>query len=398
MMIIGDMHDLCDADLEEAWELLEGSTRLRMKLRRACELAVRTWQWAAEESNLHRPGPLYNERYGLPRPRLLANAPPSPHNEQQYGLDASGEIVVAREYAGPQAFREELRVHRGDTVVGYRWSKKGTPTQVNIARYADGQLRSYVAAYPEGGRWPRGSVIEHYVWDGDRVKAIFTETVIGLGDQASLPFLATIWPSFDSSGRVLEVREHSFRGERVLYRARRRGTPMAKLHRRVEERLVEVLPALVREHACEPIYCLALHYQLEWPLPPIAVLGSERERRERRRDRRDAEALWYSVYNPATFGSYTGESLGGRPLDDVDAELAATLAEIPVSTEESRQRGRATLNRVARRLQQLDWRSIAPVTDDFVVFAVDLELTHLEDNLHQSARIAARSTGAAGLL
>jgi hypothetical protein len=375
------MDDLCDVDLLEAWELLDGSARVRKKLRGACELAVSRWQWAAEESNLHRPEPLYNERYGLPCPKLLADAPPSPHREQLYGLDASGEIVVAREHVGPRAFREELRVHRGDTVVGYRWSRKGAPTQVNIARYADGRLRSYVAAYPESGRLPRGSVIEHYVWDGDRVKAIFTETVIGLGDRPTLPILATIWPSFDPSGRVLEIREHSVRGERVIYRARRRATPMAKLHRRVEDRLVEVLPALVREHAREPIYCLALHYQLEWPLPPTAVLGSERERT---RDMRDGEALWPSVYNPAAFGSYTGQSLGGRPLTAVDAELAATLDEIPVSTEESRQRGRATLNRVARRLHKLDWRSIAPVTDDFVVFAVDLELTHLQDNLHHS--------------
>jgi hypothetical protein len=378
------MDDLCDADLVEAWELLEGAAGVRRRLRGACELAVRRWRWAAEESNLHRPEPLYNERYGLPRAKLLADVPRSPDSEQLYGLDAFGEIVVAREHVGPRAFREELRVHRGDSVVGYRWSRKGTPTQVNIARYVDGRPRSYVAAYPESGGLPRGSVIEHYVFDGDRVNAIFTETVIGLGDRSTLPILATIWPSFDPSGRVLEIREHSVRGERVLYRARRRATPMAKLHQRVEDRLVEVLPALVGEHAREPIYCLALHYQLEWPLPPTAVLGSERERRERMADIRGGEALWPAVYNPAAFGSYTGHSLGGRPLTDLDAELAATLDKIPVSTQESRQRGRATLNRVARRLQNLDWRPIAPVTDDFVVFAVDLELTHLQDNLHHS--------------
>ena len=81
--------------------------------------------------------------------------------------------------------------------------------------------------------------------------------------------------------------------------------------------------------------------------------------------------------------------------DDVDAELAAALAEIPENTEESRQHGRATLNRVARRLQKLDWHSIAPVTDDFVVFAVDLELTHLEENLRYSVPAALRKRLAA---
>jgi hypothetical protein len=384
------MGDLSEADLREARQMLDAVAGWRRKLRGACELAVVKWQWAAEESNLHRPQPLYNQRYGLPRPRLLANAPPLPHNEQQYGLDANGEIVVAREHVGPDAFREELRIHRGDTVLGYRWSKTGKPTQVNIARYAGRQLQSYVAIWPEAGRgrnmpaMPGGSVIERYVWDSDRVDEIFTETVIGLGDLPPLPIPTQIQASYDPSGRVLEVREHSFRGEKVLYRARRRGMSMAKVHRRVEDRLVEVLPALVREHVREPIYCLALHYQMEWPLPPTVVVGVERERREWMRDLRDAEALWPAVCNPAAFRSYTGESLGGRPLADIDAELAAALAEIPVSTKESRSWGRATLNRVAWRLQKLDWRSIAPVTDHFVVYAVDLELIHLEENLRDS--------------
>ena len=383
--MISEMDDLSDVDLQEARQTLEAVAGWRRKLRGACELAVVKWQWAAEESNLHRPQPLYNERYGLPRPKLLADPPPSPHNEQQYGLNAYGEIVVAREHVGPQAFREELRINRGDTVLGYRWSKTGKPTQVNLARYADGRLSSYVAIWPEAPSLPGGEVIERYVWDGDRVNEIYTETtVIGAANLPPLPIPAQIEVSYDQLGRVVEVREHSYRGEKVLYRARRGRTSMAKLHRRVEDRLVEVLPALVSEHAREPIYCLALHYQLEWPLPPTVVVGVERERREWARELRDAEPLWPAVCNPVTFGSYTGESLGGRPLPEIDAELAAALAEIPVSTEESRERGRATLNRVARRLQKLDWRSIAPVTGDFVVFAVDFELTHLEENLCDS--------------
>lgn len=382
------MSDLREADLPEAWQMLDAMAGWRMALRGACEVAVVKWQWAARESNLHRP-PLYNERFGLPRPKLLASPPPAPDNEQQYGLNTGGRIVVAREHVGPQAFREELRIHRGDSVLSYRWSKAGTPTQVTIARYADdGRLRSHVAVWPETGTGtqalPRGSAIERYEWDGERVAEIHIETRIGLGDLPSPPILTHVQASYDRCGRVLELREHGHLGERVLYRARGSGTSMGTLHRRVEDRLVEVLPALVREHVDEPIYCLALHYQLEWPLPPTVVVGVEHERREWRRDLQDAEPLWPSVCNPAEFSGYVGESLGGQPLTEIDAELAAALAEIPVSTDDSRTRGRATLNRVAQRLQKLDWRSIAPVTDDFAVFAVDFELTHFEENFRRT--------------
>lgn len=90
----------------------------------------------------------------------------------------------------------------------------------------------------------------------------------------------------------------------------------------------------------------------------------------------------------AEFSSYTGESFGRRPLREIDADLARTLDAIPENGAEAARQGRVTLNRVARRLQKLDWRSICPVSDDFVVFAVDFELADLEDNLRFSVPVA----------
>lgn len=378
--------ELSEAEALDAQRAVAELLEKRVELRRACEGAVVRWQWAAENSDMHRPQPLHRERHGLPLPQLLHTPPSPPRREQQYGLDAAGEIVVAREHVESEGCREELRVRRGDAAIGFRWMETGEPAEVNIARYAAGRMQSYVTIWPQiaaASDMPHGSLIERYEWNGDRLEVIHTEAVIGFADMPALPDEAQIRASYDATGRLVELREHSDRGAKVLYRGPDVGPSMTQLQQSVEDRLVELLPALLRAHVAEPIYCLALHYQAEWPLPPNIAVGIERDRQAWIQRIRDVETLRLTVWNPAEFSSYAGESLGVQPLRDIDADLAHALDAIPDSIE-ARQQGRATLNRAARRLQKLGWRSIAPVVDDFVVYAVDLELTHLEDNLRVS--------------
>ena len=63
---------------------------------------------------------------------------------------------------------------------------------------------------------------------------------------------------------------------------------------------------------------------------------------------------------------------------------------IPESADAAAEHAAVTLNRAARRLQRLDRPSIAAMTDDFAAFAVDLELTHLEENFRYSVPAALR--------
>jgi len=364
----------------------------RAELRRECEATVVDWRWAREGSDLQRPEPLYHQRHGLPKPALLAYAPATPQTEQQYGIDADGNIVIAREYVGPGSFREELRVRRGDTVVGYRWSEDGDPLEVNVARFADGRLRSYVTVWPEGRPDSlRGSSIERYAYDGELVSEIHDETLDALADEPPERSLTRIQASYDPTGRLLELREHAADGERVRFRARGTGPSPEALQRRVEDRLVEMLPKLVHERAGdEPIYCLVLHYHSEWPMPPTVGVGLERERLAWIDSIEDVQTLRMTVWNPAEFGNYRDGTVAWD-LSAIDPELARALRAIPDS-ESAAEQARATLNRAARRLQELDWSSIASVTDDFVVVAVDHELTHLQDNFRHSVPAAVRKT------
>lgn len=372
-------------DLRDARRALEDVLERRTELRQECESAVVQWRWAPGDAELQRPEPLFRERFGVPARRLLEQAPAVPRDEQQYGFDADGSIIVVRQYVSPGSFREELHVPRGETVVGYRWSETGAASEVNIARYAAGKMRSHVAVWPENGEnFLHGSVMERYDYDGDLVTEIHTEMIDAIGDDAPQRSLTRIQASYDPLGRLLELVEHDDQGEKVLYRARGTGPSMDKLLRRVEDRLVETLPKLVLEHAGdEPIYCLVLHYEREWPLPPTVGLGLERERQAWVDAFDDAETLKLTVWNPAEFSNYRGGT-ATWDLTDVDPEFARAVRAIPENDEGAAERARVTLNRAARRLQRLEWPLIAPVTDDFVVFAVDYELMDLDENLRHS--------------
>jgi hypothetical protein len=384
------MDELIEADLGNATRALEDMVRRRSELRRDCEDAVVEWRWARQASDLQRPEPLYHLRAGLPAPKLLKDAPRLPSDEQQYGFDAGGDIVVTREYMIPGSFREELRVRRDDTVTGYRWSETGEPMEVNIARFDAGKIQSLVTVWPKGRpNAPHGSSIERYEYDGDLLSEIYEESLDAFGDEPPQRRQTRIRALYDPLGRLSELREQGDGGEKVLYRASGTGPSMDKLQRRVEDRLVAVLPALVREHADEPIYCLALHYELESPLPPTVALGLERDREAWMQTIDNLQTLKLTVWNPAEFSNYSGESIGGS-LTDVDAELARAVNAIPENADGAAERGRSALNRAARRLQKLDWPSIAPVTYDFAVFAVDLELTHLDENLGHSVPASLR--------
>ncbi|MDP8909676.1 MAG: hypothetical protein M3N47_11310 [Chloroflexota bacterium] len=249
--------------------------------------------------------------------------------------------------------------------------------------------RSGLVLWPKGqGDSLHGWSIQRYVYDGDLVSEIQEDSDLAFGDLPLEGGRTLIRASYDPLGRLLELREDGAQGEKVLYRARGTGPSMEKLQRRVEDRLVETLPKLVRERGGDAqIYCLVLHYHPECPLPPTIGLGLERDRQRWIYTIDDPETLRLTVWNPAEFSNYRGETVH-RDLTEIDPELARAISAIPENDDNAPERGRVTLNRAARRLQQVDWRLIASVTDDFVVFAVDHELTHLEENLRHSVPAA----------
>jgi len=208
--------------------------------------------------------------------------------------------------------------------------------------------------------------------------------ILGTVDERAPLSDIEIGERLDAPVDSLRVEEIVGQGEKVLYRARGSGPSMDLLQRRVEDRLVETLPRIVRERVGdEPIYCLVLHYHPEWPLPPTVGLGLQRDRQAWMDSIEDVQTLKLMVWNPAEFSNYRDRTVTWD-LAEIDPDLARAIGAIPDHDGDVAERGRGTLNRAARRLQRLDWPLIAPVTDDFVVFAVDYELMDLDENLRHS--------------
>ena len=102
-----------------------------------------------------------------------------PRDEQQYGFDGDGNIVVAHEYVSPGSFREELRVLpqrdcRGLSMVRKRSSVGGQHRAV--FRGKDALPCHCVAA--KGESLMHGSVMERYDYDGDLVSEIHSESAL----------------------------------------------------------------------------------------------------------------------------------------------------------------------------------------------------------------------------
>lgn len=122
----------------------------------------------------------------------------------------------------------------------------------------------------------------------------------------------------------------------------------------------------------EEVWCLALHYERASPVPPDVVVGAERER-----------SAWggdVDLLNPAEWDANEPP----RRLKLVDPGLADAYAEASdaLAAEDGAPHGMVKiLNATAKRLNRRRLGDHLNLTQDFFVYAVDLELEDLDANL-----------------
>ena len=125
-------------------------------------------------------------------------------------------------------------------------------------------------------------------------------------------------------------------------------------------------------------YCVALVYADGYDPSAVTVhVGLEEDRQAFLAEREGEDIVW----SPADMTGYA----------DIDMSAVRDTArlltqELSLSNVEV---SREVVCAVANSLGELDWQTIMPVTDDFTVFAVDLEMADLEQNL-AAARLPER--------
>jgi hypothetical protein len=179
----------------------------------------------------------------------------------------------------------------------------------------------------------------------------------------------------DGGGLVRVVEVMGSRSE-VRYERPPAGFDLDVACRTIEDALFTLIPdAVARLAADGPAACLALSYDRSDALSFEVHAATADERSVLAAI--DARAAW----SPADFEAGTDIDLDeAGPVRLVRQELALLDAG-DLDSAAGSEVGRRLLCSAAARLNLRDWSDTLPVTDDFVVYAVDLELVDLRRNL-----------------
>jgi hypothetical protein len=156
------------------------------------------------------------------------------------------------------------------------------------------------------------------------------------------------------------------------------GETIESLFKSMHKRLLDLIPkAVAKAKIKEPAYCLAIAYDAENDeLPPILGVGLEKERQHWiATEGKDAKAR---IWNPAEYARYEDGTLD---IDGPDLERDSERFLQMVLMKEALHIPQKLLNTVAADLNKRNWKGILNTTDDFVVFATDLEGDDLKKNI-----------------
>ncbi|MGC5286247.1 hypothetical protein [Micromonospora sp. DT231] len=326
--------------------------------KREATALVASWDWYTWPGLDLRP--LRFERDLLRPGRRLDARPPVDADVLRLGFDAQGRVAVVQEYSGflhGRLYYETFFRHGHEVVEEAHFDTDG-PIYLHEYRFDDGLMRAanMVARH--------GSGRETYTYTDGRISRVEIE-------RHGHPSAILVAEHDDHGLRALV--EVTGRRSRELYVRPPAGFDLDAACRALEDELVALIPdAAALLPVDDPVACLALSYAG----PAQLSLGISAATTDERDELRTVEAR--AAWSPADFDTSTDIDLGPSRL--IRQELALLDADDPdVSA------GSETLRRllcaVAARLNLRDWSATLPVTDDFVVYAVDLELVDLERNL-----------------
>ncbi|MEV7987371.1 hypothetical protein [Micromonospora sp. NPDC085948] len=329
--------------------------------KRAATALVEVWNWYTWPGLDLRP--LRFERALLRPGRRLEARPSGDVDVLRLGFDAQGRVSVVEEYSGflHGRLHQETFFRHGDEVVEVAHFDTDGPIYLHEYRFDDGLMRSadMVAR--------RGSGRESYAYTDGRIFRVEVE------HHGRPP--AVLLAEHDDDG-LLRLVEATGRQSRELYVRPPAGFDLDTACQALEDMLVALIPAAAaRLPVDDPIACLALGYAG----PAQLSLGISAATAAERADLRtvDARAAW----SPEDFEASTDIDLDDTgPARLIRQELTLLDADDPDVSAGSEILRRLCCSAAAR-LNLRDWSATLPVTDDFVVYAVDLELVDLDRNL-----------------
>jgi hypothetical protein len=339
------------------------------RMRAEAEGRVARWVWAPLGAYWHVPIPHYAELsgFGPGSSSPLKREPAHWQLARHYALDGDDRVVVSRSYREKDVVAyEEFLQHADDVVESVTFDHEpwypDTPPKAIVATRTvleHGRAVERTTVNRDGDRQ-----VYAPTWSGDVVTAV-THTSLRAGDAA--PSADTYTFHYDDEGELLVIR--STANDTVLYRRPpKRLKPVLDL---IERGLVSAIVRAVAEHRPDdPIGAIGIGFDGATLLHPTIGIQTERDLAD---EAKDAFDRW----NPADM------TVGLVPFD-LDPEVDEAIAGINQHIEDTDDTKlfRSFQRRLAKTLNQRDWRAELTPAPDFAVDAVDLD----DDDLLTSVR------------
>lgn len=315
-------------------------------------------RWEFTGGRRHHPVPFYFEKNGFARGKISKDPAKATFS---YGFDVKGRVIVERAFAGSQhAFDEEIFVCLPEAVESVRFDPNKQVISVSRQTFENGSL----AAYEECTQVFHTAYSERFFWHGGRlVRSEYSPL-------RDAPLIFTY--DYDEEGGMVRIdvayKEYPDQTE-TRYRKRKKGEDPRQTAALVHRLLVEHIPLLVKgAGVTEPAFCVALVYDGGEPAaPPLIGVGLDSERRKI-----GPSDAWL----PAEWAHYETDA-----LQFTDAELLKACRLLNDQLAEKAAPIRKLFNAVAAELNTIPWHQNLPVTDDFLIVAVDYEAADLRANL-----------------
>ncbi len=342
-------------------EKVERAGERYAELKARLEAEVVRWQWSTFD--VHSLEPFYFERHRFGRGRILDAPPEEPESGNvESGFDAAGRVVVERGYTSvPGRFYETFYEFGDGEVDKYHYDYDPGKALIHLARFRFNGERLVELEHRYRGRGRRH---ERFEWEGQRLERV----VVDHDENSHVDEF-----SYDSAGELTCIEWLYANGQRSKTFERVTET-LPSLFEKLEAHLLEAIPrTLSALKPVEPIYAIALWLDMEayeHVLPPGLAVGYESERGAFL-ERHGPERAKDYLYNPAEWRSFDTSELEYRAADAELLVLAAAANQL-IWQNDQFDRAREHVDELARKLNRVDWAARLAVTDDCVVFPIDM--------------------------
>jgi hypothetical protein len=348
-----------------------------LQLRSQADKNVSKWLWATGSyfSNI----PFEQERDQISKGKLLKGVPKSLKDAYEFGFDSEEHLLIFRTYNSSGTVDSEVfTLYEKDKILTYYYLCLPNPELVRVDKitYEKGFPNRLISLGHRGDKR-----LEEYQYnDSGLISSIYVERQMR---SRKLPLIYTYEFTYEASGTGHVTRVEASGNRKLSFDFNSVASPAGKstvtaILKQFETELAKAIYDVVRTfYTDKVVYCLALNYENDPGSSRIPTIGlgladeSEGILIPEGKIPDTEEWLW----NPAEFSTHGDPQLQVRSIDvkDLDRKLRSYY----IQGEDID--FRAVYNRVAAKLNKLDWSPL-PIARDFIVYAVDNDLVDLNEN------------------